>query len=100
MGGSKPQQDNFSNVSWSDHVHEQQERAIPPAEEPGHTLDGPGTALEHEPNALGHEKLRCVVGAPLKESDGTKDVFVSYLITTHVCALRMPPPSAFGFAPY
>ena len=28
--------------------------------------------------------LECTVDTPLKESDGTKDAYVSYLITTHV----------------
>lgn len=30
--------------------------------------------------------LDCTVDAPLKENDGTKDAYVSYRITTHVCA--------------
>ncbi|POR33309.1 Vacuolar targeting protein Atg24, putative, partial [Tolypocladium paradoxum] len=30
------------------------------------------------------ERLECRVGAPLKENDGSKDAFVSYLITTNV----------------
>lgn len=80
-----PEQDNnFSNVTWSDHVHDQQERALPPDEEQGHTLDGPGTGLEHDPNTLGGERLDCTVDTPMKENDGTKDAFVSYLITTNV----------------
>lgn len=29
--------------------------------------------------------LECTVDTPLKENDGTKDAYVSYLITTHVC---------------
>jgi hypothetical protein len=28
--------------------------------------------------------LECTVTSPIKENDGTKDVFVSYLVTTHV----------------
>ena len=35
---------------------------------------------------IGDGRLDCTVGSPLKESDGTKDAFVSYLITTHVSA--------------
>lgn len=31
--------------------------------------------------------LECRVDSPLKENDGTKDAFVSYLITTHVCGV-------------
>lgn len=29
--------------------------------------------------------LDCVVDSPIKENDGTKDAYVSYKITTHVC---------------
>lgn len=28
--------------------------------------------------------LECTVDTPLKENEGTKDVFISYLVTTHV----------------
>ena len=35
---------------------------------------------------IGDGRLDCTVGSPLKESDGTKDAYVSYLITTHVSA--------------
>ena len=39
-----------------------------------------GTVLEQE--------LKCTVGTPIKEGDGSKDAFVSYLITTNVCDWR------------
>ena len=29
--------------------------------------------------------LECAVGQPIKENDGTKDAYVSYLVTTKVC---------------
>jgi sorting nexin-4 len=29
--------------------------------------------------------LECTVTQPIKENEGTKDVFVSYLVTTNVC---------------
>ncbi len=32
--------------------------------------------------------LECTVDTPLKENDGTKDAYVSYLITTHVSGWR------------
>lgn len=32
-----------------------------------------------------HGRLDCTVSSPLKEHDGTKDAYVSYLVTTHVC---------------
>ena len=38
---------------------------------------------------IGDGRLDCSVGSPLKESDGTKDAYVSYLITTHVSLSRM-----------
>lgn len=44
-----------------------------------------------------HGRLDCTVSSPLKEHDGTKDAYVSYLVTTDVCFpfipdLRPPPP--------
>ncbi|KPM43014.1 Sorting nexin-4 [Neonectria ditissima] len=76
-------QDDFSNVSWTEHVHEQTSRTAPAPDEVGHNLDGPGTSLEHDAPNLGPETLECVVGTPIKENDGTKDAFVSYMITTN-----------------
>lgn len=78
------EQDDFSNVSWSEHVHEQTSRTPPPREQPGHDMTAPGSGLEKDAPALGTETLECTVGTPIKENDGTKDAFVSYLITTHV----------------
>jgi sorting nexin-4 len=85
MTAMEQQQDDFSNVSWSEHVHDQQTRSgsIPDAEEPGHDLNAT-TGLERDAPSLGNEKLECTVDTPIKENDGTKDAFVSYLITTHV----------------
>jgi sorting nexin-4 len=37
--------------------------------------------------------LECTVDTPLKENDGTKDAYVSYLVTTHV-------HTTFPFNPY
>ncbi|KAH8734395.1 hypothetical protein BGZ61DRAFT_411713 [Ilyonectria robusta] len=76
-------QDDFSNVSWSEHVQEQTSRSAPAADDPGHTMDGAGTSHAHNAHGLGPETLDCVVGTPIKENDGTKDAFVSYLITTN-----------------
>lgn len=36
---------------------------------------------------IGNGRLDCTVNTPLKENDGTKDAYVSYLVTTHVCFL-------------
>ncbi|KAH6959289.1 hypothetical protein HG530_009419 [Fusarium avenaceum] len=77
------QSDDFSNVTWSEHVHEQTSRSVPEAEEPGHDMNAPGTGLERDAPSLGNERLDCTVDTPIKENDGTKDAFVSYLITTH-----------------
>ena len=33
---------------------------------------------------IGDGLLECTVDTPLKENDGTKDAYVSYLVTTHV----------------
>lgn len=33
---------------------------------------------------IGEGRLDCTVDAPQKENDGTKDAYVSYLVTTHV----------------
>ena len=33
---------------------------------------------------IGEGRLDCTVDTPLKENDGTKDAYVSYLVTTHV----------------
>lgn len=73
--------EDFSNVSWSEHVHDQTTRPVPDAEEPGHTVD---TSVPDHPTSqnLGSERLDCTVDTPIKENDGTKDAFVSYLITT------------------
>ena len=34
---------------------------------------------------IGDGRLECKVDTPLKENDGTKDAYVSYLVTTSVC---------------
>lgn len=36
---------------------------------------------------IGNGRLDCTVNTPLKENDGTKDAYISYLVTTHVGAL-------------
>lgn len=33
---------------------------------------------------IGNGRLDCTVNTPLKENDGTKDAYISYLVTTHV----------------
>lgn len=75
--------DDFSNVTWSDHVHDQAARAaaVAAADSPARAIDEAGNSSSQ---GIGREKLECTVGSPIKENDGTKDAFVSYLVTTHV----------------
>ncbi|KZF25927.1 vacuolar targeting protein Atg24 [Xylona heveae TC161] len=40
-------------------------------------------AQARDPTGLGEGTLECTVDKPQKENDGTKDAFVSYLVTTH-----------------
>ncbi len=97
-------QDNFSNISW--HSEQNPDPAGPstsastardPAGNNGadhskHRSDGHRTA-DHGHLEGGHlgEVLECVVSEPHKENDGTKDAYVSYLITTHVSYTRPGP---------
>lgn len=87
--------DDFSNVTWSDHVHDQAQRSAAAA-----AAEAPARAVEEAGNSstqgIGREKLECTVGSPIKENDGTKDAFVSYLVTTHVCCLHhVQQPKAY-----
>ncbi|PFH61184.1 hypothetical protein XA68_18000 [Ophiocordyceps unilateralis] len=76
--------DNFSNVSWSEHVHGQTSRSAAVAADEGdddaHVGDAPD--VRGGAQISGGERLECAVSSPLKENDGGKDAFVSYLITT------------------
>lgn len=36
---------------------------------------------------VGNAVLECTVSQPLKENDGSKDAYVSYLVTTNVCTV-------------
>jgi sorting nexin-4 len=86
-------QDNFSNVSWSEHGrpdHSSADGSMPPpttapssvpSSMPS-SMPAPADADARDAAGLGAEKLHCTVGTPLKENDGSKDAFVSYLITT------------------
>lgn len=54
---------------------------------------------------IGDGRLDCIVDTPLKENDGTKDAYVSYLVTTNVglghvkypAAHRPPPKLRFKY---
>ena len=43
---------------------------------------------------IGDGRLECTVDTPLKENDGTKDAYVSYLVTTNVRFCRTKYTSA------
>ena len=51
-------------------------------------LAGP-VANAEDLTGIGDGILECRVDAPLKENDGTKDAYVSYLVTTHVGVPRL-----------
>ena len=104
-------QDNFSNISWhSEHAAEPPSAAMPgpstptPAHHPRdqhqhqHSPDYPegdradGGGRRSDERRRDAEVLECVVSEPHKENDGTKDAYVSYLITTNV------RPSIWGAA--
>ncbi|AEO53104.1 hypothetical protein MYCTH_2293999 [Thermothelomyces thermophilus ATCC 42464] len=77
-------QDNFSNISW--HSEQNPDAAGPSTSASSHDRSheartGDGRHVGH--GHLGHEILECVVSDPHKENDGTKDAYVSYLITTN-----------------
>ncbi|KAI5285394.1 intercellular trafficking and secretion [Ascosphaera acerosa] len=64
--------------------------AVPPRAAAGDVLNGTGSQ-QHDARstsrigpALDDGVLECTVDAPLKENDGTKDAYISYLVTTHV----------------
>jgi len=44
---------------------------------------------------IGDGVLEVTVDSPLKENDGTKDAYVSYLVTTHVGGLSLSPSLMF-----
>ena len=87
-------QDNFSNISW----HSEQNAAAtgsstsPVTEsasmEYSKSVPAVNTDVGEQEDDLspGHhgEILECTVSDPHKEGDGTKDAYVSYLITTNV----------------
>ncbi|KAH6657859.1 hypothetical protein BKA67DRAFT_201007 [Truncatella angustata] len=88
------QHDNFSNVSWHSQgndpaavaVGSGSSAAIPvfddsvPVGESRPEMDEDPTRIDP---GLSGDVLHCTVTEPRKESDGTKDAFVSYLVTTH-----------------
>lgn len=88
-------QDNFSNVSWQSDLGESgtgpSSRAADPMEDANNGMTGEPDLHGEEigAHALGPELLDCAVTSPIKENDGTKDAFVSYLITTEVSLSKL-----------
>jgi sorting nexin-4 len=90
------QQDNFSNISWHSDANPHNtegagsssaaQDALAPDSENG-TQEGEPQLEQLDPAGLGGEILECTVSEPHKENDGTKDAYVSYLITTNVSML-------------
>ncbi|TWU76267.1 intercellular trafficking and secretion [Metarhizium rileyi] len=79
-------QDNFSSISWTEHAGGDPALNPVAGQQGRHTGEASGAGQSgHElgTHGRGGEKLQCTVGSPLKENDGSKDAFISYLITTH-----------------
>lgn len=103
-------QDNFSNISW--HSEQNGGTAASTAQADHHAPNSPEYArsgpddgrtgdnaagMEHdELDHSGGEILDCTVSDPHKENDGTKDAYVSYLITTNVRAISLYNMFALG----
>lgn len=91
--------DNFSSVSWSENA-DQPTESVPstPGDSRHATMSGEAATstaadagtIRHDDRTVGGEKLECTVGSPIKENDGTKDAFISYLITTNVSYIAAP----------
>ncbi|KAI1355449.1 hypothetical protein F5Y01DRAFT_327165 [Xylaria sp. FL0043] len=82
-------QDNFSNISWQIETDNSADAAESSASMPNIEAEPPssedrhrGQELQRQDPGLSGDILECTVSEPHKESDGTKDAFVSYLITT------------------
>ena len=82
----------FDNVTWATETDEQPEPTTP---EPRSSTSRDGRQTNAPPPArpaadevdlsgIGSGELICTVSSPLKEGEGTKDAYVSYLITTEV----------------
>ncbi|CAG8962374.1 hypothetical protein HYFRA_00014174 [Hymenoscyphus fraxineus] len=90
--------DEFANVSWQNDLTSPDEEVIIGSPGSGHGI----AAMDHSNNqseaphgqlgntadamdlaGVGDARLDCTVTAPIKENDGTKDAYVSYLVTTN-----------------
>ena len=89
-------ENDFDNVSWQNEPEGDNSRPNTSQSDykPGSSAKrkaGSGSAQAgHQADnvdlaGIGGGSLDCKVDTPLKENDGTKDAYVSYLVTTHVC---------------
>lgn len=84
--------DDFANIEWQN-SHGSPQITSPRSEDGTEASDverhsggeqAGRMADEMDLAGVGEGILECTVGSPIKENDGTKDAFVSYLVTTHV----------------
>ena len=98
-------QGNFTSLSWDqeDHSHASttvvsprggSEEGIAP--QPNRRSSSMAMHMQAGRNAdeldlagVGTARLECTVTQPMKENDGTKDAYVSYLVTTNVCLSQL-----------
>jgi hypothetical protein len=91
---------NFTNLSWDqgqdgrDHnssvanPHGETEPAAPMRRSSSTSMQAGRDADDLDLAGVGTATLECTVTQPMKENDGTKDAYVSYLVTTHVWCLQ------------
>ncbi|KAI0126530.1 putative vacuolar targeting protein Atg24 [Xylariales sp. AK1849] len=85
------QQDNFSNITWHSEHREPPElvgsSSSAPVFDDTDPINAQHPEMDEDPTrldpGLSGDILDCIVSEPRKESDGTKDAFVSYLVTTN-----------------
>lgn len=113
------QHDDFDNVSWRNDPESDASRPTTSgteAEEPrGYDQDTNGkrrmSTAHDEPQAgsladavdlagIGDGVLECRVDSPLKENDGTKDAYISYLVTTKVSPLPVSLDLPYEATPF
>lgn len=91
-------QGNFTNLSWDQDGRDRGSSVVSPhgGSEEGAAQNTNGrngdtslqagqTADDLDLAGVGTATLECTVTQPMKENDGTKDAYVSYLVTTTVC---------------
>ena len=93
--------DDFDNVSWRNEPSNETSRpdtsaSVQSPSSPNARSRSKRRSSHEEPQA-GHDadavdlagigeygRLDCTVGSPIKENDGTKDAYISYLVSTQV----------------